>query len=211
MTANTEDPEPPVLMRCNASCNSEREPVVLPVGELSEGATRGLELHWVSNACQSRAIFTALNRSFNSETGFAEVGPIYEMQEKQEAQPFLIAEDSLVLGGGSFCLRMPAQGDTVFSFQWVWLFPATRGQGMYPAIQPHLKKRFGTFYAEQPLSSRMESLLPLIDKEILCFSQSGLAMGTCPKCQNITFLSQNPGSGEINGQLAYWHMVCPDI
>lgn len=208
MTANTDEPGQPVLLRCNEFCDSEREPVLLPVGEVSEGATRGLELHWVSNACQSRAILTEFNRSFNSETGFAEVGPIYETQENQEAQPFLIAEGPVVLGGGSFCLRRIIDQSEVFSFTWLWTFPSARGQGIYSVMHPVFLKRFGRFYPERPLSDGMRKLLDRIDKAMLAYSDEGLPMKECYWCDVPIFLDEQLYSLPHNGNTIYYHLAC---
>lgn len=67
---------------------------------------------------------------------------------------------------GAMCFRWREWEDAPpsWALQWVWLHPYFRNQGLLTSHWPDLKRKFGDFFVEGPLSSSMKGFLKKQEK-----------------------------------------------
>ena len=168
---------------------------------------KNFELHWVTNYCGNRKLLTQIYRAFNFET--RAVGALIDFETVDidlYTKTFLILDEQLVVGGGSFYLHQ--YEEAVWCFQWLWLHPAYRRLSIYKSLHIYLRKKFGRFYAEPPLSREMSSFLRKHDIELWNIAQSNHKMGDCSKCRLPVMTNELHVPTGVATSLKYQHLDC---
>lgn len=69
------------------------------------------------------------------------------------------SQDALAIGATSFRWREYAERPPGFAMEFIWLHPFARRQGRLRALWPWLRRRYGAFEVEGPLSKAMAAFL----------------------------------------------------
>lgn len=66
-------------------------------------------------------------------------------------------DEGRIVGACSFRLRKPETGAPRWGLQWIWVAPKHRRKGILRARWPALRRRYGEFFIEPPVSDAMQS------------------------------------------------------